>query len=166
MSKLQAKAAPTSQMQSQVAAPQVASGALPSRTETSHGIKSSAKVIVRTEDPYDVVHGNDKYKTFIIKPSSIKKVWGAGSNMKEEIFNVFYEHFKPKSSLEPERVEYNEMNIFSEFQLYNLVFAKNELLLDDYKSAMLVNLFWRLLEFNPPEPTSPTNKKDEIPPLN
>lgn len=115
-----------------------------------------------------MTYGLDRFKAYIIKPSHIKKVW-AGSNMKEEIFHVFHEHFKPKSSLEPERVEYNEMNIFSEFQLYNLAFAKNELLFDDHKAAMLLQMFWRLLEFNPPEPTSPTNKKEEggpLPPLN
>lgn len=68
--------------------------------------------------------------------------------MKEELFNVYHEHFKPRNSLEPERVEYNEKNFFSEFQLYNLVFAKNTLLYDDYKSAIVLNVFWRLLEFN------------------
>jgi hypothetical protein len=35
--------------------------------------------------------------------------------MKDEIFGVFHEHFKPRSSLEPERLEYNEKNFFSEF---------------------------------------------------
>ncbi len=51
-------------------------------------------------------------------------------------------------------MEYNEINIFSEYQLYNLTFAKNELNLDDYRSAILLNLCWKLLEFNPdgPEP--------------
>jgi len=75
--------------------------------------------------------------------------------MKEELFNIYQDYFKPKSSLEQEKVEYNELNIFAEYQLYNLVFAKNELQFDDYKAAILVNLFWRLLEFNPDPPTSP-----------
>lgn len=51
--------------------------------------------------------------------------------MKEDLIHVFQAHFKPKSSIEPEKVEYNEINIFAEFQLYNLMFCKNELLLGD-----------------------------------
>ena len=74
--------------------------------------------------------------------------------MKEDLFNIFSEYFKPKSSLEQEKVEYSELNILAEFQLYNIMFAKNELNFDDYKASLLVNLFWKLLEFNPHEPSS------------
>ena len=49
-------------------------------------------------------------------------------------------------------MEYNEINIFAEFQLYNLIFAKNELLVNSYKASMILNLFWKLLEFNPDGP--------------
>jgi len=69
---------------------------------------------VTPEDIYDEAFGEDRFRRFIIKPSHIKRIW-AGSNMKEELFNVFHEQFKPKSSLEPERVEYNEKNFLSEF---------------------------------------------------
>lgn len=75
--------------------------------------------------------------------------------MKEELFHVFSEHFKPKSSLEQEKVEYNEINIFSEYQLYNLTFAKNELSLDDHRTSVVLNLCWRLLEFNVDADTPP-----------
>ena len=50
-----------------------------------------------------------------MKPSHVKRVWAATKNLKDEIFSIYQEYFKPKSSLEPERVEYNELNIFSEF---------------------------------------------------
>ena len=72
--------------------------------------------------------------------------------MKEELSHIFTEYFKPMSSLEQEKVEYNEINIFSEYQLYNLVFAKNELMFSFHKAALLLNLCWRLLEFNPDPP--------------
>lgn len=84
--------------------------------------------------------------------------------MKEEIFHIFQEQFKPKSSLEPEKVEYNEMNIFSEYQLYNLVFAKNELIYDDYKASLLLHLCWQLLEFNPDSPSNDSAAAGESPP--
>lgn len=68
--------------------------------------------------------------------------------MKEDLILIFQEHFKPKSSIEQEKVEYNEINIFSEYQLYNLIYAKNELLLSNYKCGVLLDKFWQLLEFN------------------
>ena len=33
--------------------------------------------------------------------------------------------------------------------MYNIIFAKNELMFDDIRVAMLLDIFWRLLEFNP-----------------
>mmetsp|Transcript_27175 Transcript_27175/g.26232 ORF Transcript_27175/g.26232 Transcript_27175/m.26232 type:complete len:90 (+) Transcript_27175:229-498(+) len=73
--------------------------------------------------------------------------------MKEELAAIFKEHFKPKSSIEQEKVEHNEINIFSEYQLHNLIFAKNELLYNDLKSALLLQIFWNLLEFDPDQRT-------------
>lgn len=52
------------------------------------------------------------------------------------------------------KVEYNEINIFAEFQLYNLIFAKNELLFDNFKTAVLLDLFWKLLEFSVDDPVA------------
>jgi hypothetical protein len=69
--------------------------------------------------------------------------------MKDDIGDIFKEYFRPKSSIEQMKVEYNEINIFAEFQLHNMIFAKNELLFDNNKTAVLLNLFWRLLEFDP-----------------
>jgi hypothetical protein len=58
------------------------------------------------------------------------------------------------------KVEYNEINIFAEFQLYNLIFAKNELLFDNIKTSVLLNLFWKLLEFNPDGPQTEEDDDD------
>jgi hypothetical protein len=93
----------------------------------------------------------------------VKRVWAATKNLKDEIFSIYQEFFKPKSSLEPERVEYNELNIFSEFQVYNLSFAKSELMMDDHKACIVMNLFWRLLEFNAdPAPSQPAIEDNRI----
>jgi len=32
---------------------------------------------------------------------------------------------------------------------FNLIFAKNELMFDDIKTALVLQLFWNLLEFDP-----------------
>lgn len=85
---------------------------------------------------------------FIICANTVKEVW-AKSRPKAALLEHFTEYFKPKSSLDPERVDYNALNIIAEYQLYNLEFAKNELNLNDKQSANLLNLFWCLLEFDP-----------------
>ena len=33
--------------------------------------------------------------------------------------------------------------------MYNIIFARNELLFDDFKIAIVLDIFWKLLEFNP-----------------
>ena len=68
----------------------------------------------------------------------------------------------------------------AEYILYNLIFAKNELMFDDIKTAMLCDLLWKLLEFDPeaetprkedgdkrmgidqPKDSHPTSKGDTI----
>ncbi len=51
---------------------------------------SSLAKRVTPKDIYDEAFGEERFKRFIIKPSHIKRLW-AGSNMKEELFNVFHE---------------------------------------------------------------------------
>lgn len=69
--------------------------------------------------------------------------------MKDEIVKFLQELYKPKSQFEQEKVEYNHINILAEFILYNIIFAKNELMFDEFKVAMMCDMFWRLLEFDP-----------------
>ena len=45
-------------------------------------------------------------------------------------------------------MEYNEINILSEYQAFNLIFAKQQLLLDDRLCAHFLEVMWRLLEIN------------------
>eukprot|EP00347_Sterkiella_histriomuscorum_P011400 403372601 len=103
-----------------------------------------------------------RFESLILKPTNIAKIWDS-SHMKEDLILIFQEYFKPKSSIEQEKVEYNEINIFSEYQLYNLIYAKNELLLSNYKCAVLLDKFWQLLEFNPDgNQKGPNYEEDEM----
>lgn len=63
------------------------------------------------------------------------------------------QYFKPRSSYEPERVDYNCLNIFAEFQSYNLEFCKNDIYLNDKQSANVLDFFWKMLEFDPDQPS-------------
>ena len=95
---------------------------------------------------------------FVLKPSDIQRVWKS-PRMKDELVKFFQELYKPASQFEQEKVEYNQINILAEYQLYNIIYAKNELLFDDYKVSVVLDIFWKLLEFNPDDP----NKRSQPP---
>ena len=85
---------------------------------------------------------------FIITPDKVKEVW-ANSRPKNALLDHLQNYFKPRSSFEPERIDYNALLIIAEFQIYNLEFAKNQLFLNDRQTACLLDFFWQLLEFDP-----------------
>ena len=88
-----------------------------------------------------------KISEYILLPSDITKIWRS-TRLKDELVKHLQNLFKPKSQFEQEKVEYNHINILAEFILFNLIFAKNELMFDEFKAAMLVDMFWKLLEFD------------------
>jgi hypothetical protein len=47
-----------------------------------------------------------------------------------------------------DKIEYNELNIITDFNLYNLGFAKDELHLENDRIALLLNILWCLLDFS------------------
>ena len=65
-----------------------------------------------------------------------------------------------------------ELLLISDFLLYNLIFAKEKLSLDDYKAAIFINLTWLLLKNDNPAyvpnstphktPSSPLNKNKPV----
>ena len=88
--------------------------------------------------------------TVILKPSNIHEIWGT-FKVKAAMINYLTWYFRPKNSYDPERVDYNALNILAEFQCFNLEFCKNELNLTDKQCASVLDLFWNLLEFDPDE---------------
>jgi len=84
--------------------------------------------------------------------------------MKDAIVKYLQEMYKPKTQFEQEKVEYNHINILAEYILYNMIFATNELMFDEVKTAVILDIFWRLLEFDPEdgeEGTKDANSKPE-----
>lgn len=66
-----------------------------------------------------------------------------------DFFIDFITRYLKKESL-LDNFERGELNILGEFHLHNLIFAKEELCLDDYRSSVFLNLMWTLLtERNP-----------------
>lgn len=70
------------------------------------------------------------------------------------MINHFSRTFNPEKKIDEEKLDYNELKIISEYQVYNLIFCKKELLLDDEKTAYLLEIFYKLLGL--------TNKGEKI----
>ena len=125
---------------------------------TSQNPNQNIEVNVQQADP-DVSElethllATGKISSFTLLPSDIVKIQRQ-TRMKEEIVKFLQELYKPRSQFEQERVEYNHINILSEFILYNIIFAKNDLQFDEFKIAALCDIFWKLLEFNPEDPAA------------
>jgi len=56
----------------------------------------------------------DPFSDLIIKPIDVTDVWSK-SKSKEAILDRLALHFKPKSSFDVERVDYNALNILAEY---------------------------------------------------
>ena len=87
-----------------------------------------------------------KIAKYTLKPSDVDRIYRS-TRMKAELVNFFQDLYKPKSQFEQEKVEYNQINILAEYQMFNIIFAKNELMFDEFKTAVLLEIFWQLLEF-------------------
>lgn len=85
----------------------------------------------------------------MLSPQIVQKAWQDQTQVKKYLIGFFQDYYKPKSSFEQEKVEYNQINILAEYQTYNLFFCKTKLLLDNHKTAVVLDIFWKLLEFNP-----------------
>ena len=90
------------------------------------------------------------FDSYMIKPSNLRDIWSI-SQVKKKMFEYIQWYFRPKNSYEPERVDYNALNILAEYQTYNLEFVKNELDLNDEQTANVLQALWSLLEFDPDE---------------
>ena len=74
------------------------------------------------------------FNNYMIKPSNVKEIWSI-FKVKKAMQDFMQWYFRPKSSYEPERVDYNALNILAEYQTYNLEFLRNELALTDLQAA-------------------------------
>jgi hypothetical protein len=54
------------------------------------------------------------FEEYMLKPSQVRDIW-RNSKSRNAMFTFMQDHFKPRSHYEPERVEYNALNILSEF---------------------------------------------------
>ena len=85
-----------------------------------------------------------EWESFIIHPDHVEAFW-VSPRPKEAMIEHYQKTFNPENKLDEEKLDYNELNIVAEFQVYNLIFAKKDLLLENEKATYLMEIFWRLL---------------------
>lgn len=114
-----------------------------------------AAPIIKMETPAEVTPlesalctDGGSMSNYLMLPSEIERLWKS-PRVKDELVLYFQEKWKPKSQYDPEKIEYNQIIIVAEFVMYNIIFARNEMMFDQFKTAMLNNLLWRLLEYDP-----------------
>ena len=114
---------------------------------------TEAPVALENEDDVaakGLIQDHEAFTHSMLKPSDVKDIWSI-FKVHKKMFNFMQWYFRPRSSFEPERVDYNALNILAEYQTYNLEFLKNKLDLSDEQCANVLDAFWQLLEFDPDE---------------
>ena len=86
----------------------------------------------------------------MLKPSNLVSIWSI-FKVKKGMFEFMQWYFRPKTSFDTERVDYNALNILAEYQTYNFEFLKNELDLNFDQCTNVLEALWALLEFDPDE---------------
>ncbi|KAL4442899.1 hypothetical protein ABPG74_010788 [Tetrahymena malaccensis] len=78
----------------------------------------------------------------LINEEQVKKIW-CFDKPKIVISEILHDLLKRLDV--QKNFESMELNIIAEFHLYNIIYAKQTLFLDDYKTAIFLNLMWTLL---------------------
>ncbi len=119
--------------------------------EAEKPLVASSMSLVEEEDSKQIdLSDPECFDSYMIKPTNVKEIWSI-FKVKKAMQDFMSWYFRPKNSYEPERVDYNALNILAEYQTYNLEFLRNELALTDLQAANVLEALWSLLEFDPDE---------------
>jgi len=123
----------------------------PANPARVNSASNNEEVLNRPGTSTDMVIEDVDHKMFedsILKPSVIATICKTFKT-KAAMLNHLQWYFRPRNAYEPDRVDYNALNILAEYQVFNLEFCKQELSLNDKQTASVLDLFWSLLEFDP-----------------
>lgn len=107
---------------------------------------------VKEEEQEEVVgEGEEREETplpqNLITPEQIGKIWDSEDPL-QDLFEIYTLFFNPLRSDDYDLVDDNTIKFLSEFQIYNLIFCKNDIKLDDSQASEALELFWNLLAVN------------------
>lgn len=83
----------------------------------------------------------------IIQSEQIDQIWNTEDPL-EFVYEIYTSYFNPSHSHEYDLVDDNTIKFLSEFQIYNLIFCKNDLKLNDDQCAEVLDILWCLLAVN------------------
>lgn len=89
---------------------------------------------------------NEHYEK-ILSVDHIDQIWNA-KNPLADLFHVYTSFFNPSMSHDYWQVDDNKIKFLAEFQIYNLIFCKNDLKLSDEETWEVLDIMWNLLAFN------------------
>eukprot|EP00344_Euplotes_crassus_P011612 CAMPEP_0197005768 /NCGR_PEP_ID=MMETSP1380-20130617/31197_1 /TAXON_ID=5936 /ORGANISM="Euplotes crassus, Strain CT5" /LENGTH=277 /DNA_ID=CAMNT_0042425033 /DNA_START=17 /DNA_END=851 /DNA_ORIENTATION=+ len=111
------------------------------------------KEAVKEEEPEDVVGEVEEPQEptgpqNLISPSQVASIWESQDPL-DDLFKIYTLFFNPTLSDDYDTVDDNKIKLLAEFQLYNLIFCKNDLkYLDDTQISEVLELIWSLLAIN------------------
>lgn len=83
----------------------------------------------------------------LITAEHIEPIWNSEDPL-ADMFEVYTSYFNPSHDPEYSLVDDNEIKFLAEFQIYNLIFCKNDMRLNDSQTAEVLDVFWNLLAVN------------------
>lgn len=83
----------------------------------------------------------------LIVAEQIDELWNASDPL-THLFELYTGYFNPEHDHEYDVVDDNTIRFLAEFQIYNLIFCKNDLKLDNNQTAEVLDLLWCLLAVN------------------
>mmetsp|Transcript_26990 Transcript_26990/g.26912 ORF Transcript_26990/g.26912 Transcript_26990/m.26912 type:complete len:94 (+) Transcript_26990:29-310(+) len=89
------------------------------------------KEAVKEEEPEDVVGEVEEPQEptgpqNLISPSQVASIWESQDPL-DDLFKIYTLFFNPTLSDDYDTVDDNKIKLLAEFQLYNLIFCKNDL---------------------------------------
>ena len=83
----------------------------------------------------------------LINPEQVETIWNAEDPL-NELFQLYTTFFNPEHDDEYDVVDDNKIKFIAEFQIYNLIFCKNDLHLDNKQTSEVLEMLWNLLAIN------------------
>lgn len=87
---------------------------------------------------------NDSQPHKLISDIQVDLIWNSPDPV-QEIFEIFTSFFNPEHDPEFEQVDDNTIRFLAEFQIYNLIFLKNDLKLQNDQIALILDMLWNIL---------------------
>ena len=109
-----------------------------------------SKVELNNEENAEQEHEGDHEELEdprLISLEQVDQIWNSQDPL-GDLFNLYTTFFNPSHDYEYDIVDDNKIRFLAEFQIYNLIFCKNDLKLEDVQTVEVLHILWNLLAIN------------------